>query len=77
MPTTKWSATAASWISWRPPAAPTSTTVQMAGLIVPELLVEITPVALIPTRGSSARRDKTTAASQYAPDLRYLGGQSI
>jgi enamine deaminase RidA (YjgF/YER057c/UK114 family) len=30
------------------PGAPTSTAVQVAGLVIPELLVEITPVALIP-----------------------------
>jgi enamine deaminase RidA (YjgF/YER057c/UK114 family) len=30
------------------PGAPTSTAIQVAGLVIPELLVEITPVALIP-----------------------------
>lgn len=30
------------------PGAPTSTAIQVAGLVEPELLVEITPVALIP-----------------------------
>ncbi len=30
------------------PGAPTSTAIQVAGLVDPELLVEITPVALIP-----------------------------
>jgi len=30
------------------PGAPASTAIQVAGLVIPELLVEITPVALIP-----------------------------
>lgn len=30
------------------PGAPSSTAIQVAGLVIPELLVEITPVALIP-----------------------------
>jgi len=30
------------------PGAPTSTAIQVAGLVIPELLVEITPVAFIP-----------------------------
>lgn len=32
----------------RQPGAPTSTAIQVAGLVIPELLVEITPVAFIP-----------------------------
>lgn len=30
------------------PSAPTSTLIQVSGLVIPELLVEITPIALIP-----------------------------
>jgi enamine deaminase RidA (YjgF/YER057c/UK114 family) len=32
----------------RTPGAPASTAIQVAGLVIPELLVEITPIALIP-----------------------------
>lgn len=32
----------------RQPGAPTSTAIQVSGLVIPELLVEITPVAFIP-----------------------------
>ena len=32
----------------KPSGAPASTAIQVAGLVIPELLVEITPVALIP-----------------------------